>query len=57
MVYTRDAQPAVHGPDPARERVISSPQSNLKKYKKWLQNDGDFMNKIELYWIPNNFAT
>ena len=43
-----DAKPAARGSDPAPERVTSDPQSNLKKYKKLLLNDEDFMNKFKV---------
>ena len=34
---------------PAHERVISGPRSSLKKCKKFLLNDVDFMNEFKHY--------
>ena len=39
---SRDAQPA------ALKLVITDPQSRIKKYKKLLLNDKDFMNEFKL---------
>ena len=55
-VYTRDAQPAARGSDPAPEGVLSGPRSRLK-YKKYLLHDGDFRNEFKLHWTIKNFAT
>src|SRR6218665_846622 len=43
------AQPAARGPDPAPEGVVSGPRSRLKKHKKLVLNDGDFMNEFKLH--------
>ena len=45
------------GPDPAPEGVLSCPRSRLKKYKRRLLNDEDFMNEFKHHWTINNFAT
>jgi len=31
------------------------PLEQVKKYKKFLLNDGDFMNEFKLQWTVNNF--
>ena len=56
LLYIRDAKPAVRRPDPAPEGVLSGPRSRLKKYKKLLLNDGDFINEFKLHRTANNFC-
>jgi len=46
IMYNRNAQPAASGPDLAPEGVLSGPRGQVKKYKKCLLNDGDFMNEL-----------
>jgi len=54
----RQHEAGIHNPraDPASERVISGPRNRLKKYKKLLLNDGDFLNEFNVHWTVNNFA-
>jgi len=38
-------------------RTYIRPSGQVKKYKKLLLNDRDFMNEFKLHWTVNNFLT
>jgi len=43
------------GSGPRRSYI--QPSEKVKKYKKFLPNDRDFMNEFKLHWTINNFAS
>ena len=47
--YSSDKQPAAHGPDPSRERVISSPRSKV------LESTRKFLWMTDILWKNLNF--